>query len=248
MSLQLHNATFGSQAPEVSLNNAFVTLISVAGSTFIYEVLATDNLLSASHIAVSLSYQQLDANQSVTRDLGIYDTLTNAFNGVNRLVSINNTLVDATACGGSSSSAASSSSATDSSTSSSSSSTISCLVQTGVDTGTANLGFGIIAGQTYFLSLQLRNADYISPIQVSLEDADVMEIFASGTKRIFQVSALQNIPSSANLQFNYGYQQLIANQSVWRDFAIYETVTSAVHDAFPLVSSNTLLIDAANCD
>ena len=229
------------------MNNAYITLVSANGSTFIYEVLAIENLPASSLLSINLNYQQLDANLNVVRDIGVYETPTYAFNGVNHLVSTTSVLVDTAACSGTSSSAITSSSSVASSSSSSSPSII-CETQTGADTGTANLGFGIMAGHNVYLSLQLRNADYASPIQVNLENADVMEIFASSTKRIFQVSALQTIPSSANVHFNYGYQQLDANQSVWRDVAIHDTATNAVYGSFPLSVSNTQLVDATHCN
>jgi hypothetical protein len=250
LSLQVENADLGWQFPEVQLNNAYVTLVSANGSIFIYELLALENLPSSSQLSVYLNYQQLDANLNVTRTLSLYDTASYAVNGVNPLVITNSVLVDAVTCnGGSSQSSSSSETSQSSSTSSASSSSpaVICEAQAGLDTGNANLGFGIVQGQNVYMSLQLRNADYTSPIQISLPNADVFEVFSSGGKRIFQVSAQQHIPGSANFEFNYSYQQAITNQSVWRDVAVFDTVTGAINGIFPLTSSNNLLIDASNC-
>lgn len=253
LSLQVQNADLGWQFPEVQLNNAYVTLVSTNGSTFIYEVLALENLPSTSLTSIYLNYQQLNANLNVTRTIGIYETITSAVNGANPLATTLTTLVDTASCNGNSSSTTNSSStATQSSgattsSASSSSPTVVCETQAGVDKGTASLGFGVLQGQNVFLSLQLRNANYTSTIQISLPEADVVEVFNSGGKRIFQVSALQNIPAVANFQLNYGFQQTIANQNVWRDVAIHDTITGAINGIFPLSTSSSLLVDAASC-
>ncbi len=250
LSLQLQNAAFsGWEFPQIHLNNGYAYLVSANGSTFIYEVVAVENLPADTPLIVNLSYQQFDANQNVIRDIGVYDTLTNAFNNY-RMASVATVLVDTAECSGSSSSASSNSSDSSSSVTSSSSSSspsVICEAQTGADAGTANLGFGMMAGQNFYMSLQVRNADYTSPIQVSLENAIVYEVFGAGNRRIFQVSAQQNIPSSTNFQFDYGYQQVIANQSVWRDVAVHDNISFAINGILPLTVSNTLLVDASNC-
>lgn len=253
LSLQLQNAAFsGWEFPQIHLNNGYAYLVSANGSTFIYEVVAVENLPSNTPLFVNLSYEQFDANQNVVRDIGVYDTLTNAFNNY-RLASVTTVLVDTATCSGNSSSTSSSSSEASNSSDSSSSATSSsspsviCEAQAGADVGTARVDVGIMADQRFYMSLEVRNANYTSPIQVNLENAIVYEVFAVGNRRIFEVSPQQNIPSSAHFQFDYGYQQVIANQSVWRNVAVHDTASNAVNGAWALSSSNTLLIDASNC-
>lgn len=125
-----------------------------------------------------------------------------------------------------------------------------CDAGTQAFSGATPTGFGVVASQHFYVRAALTNATFVG-LNLSLSSPNIQFNLAQGgngsTSAIFDVTAINAITASEQLQAAFNYQATDANQTTSVTFTVHSTKTEAVNSSNALSTNSVKLLSGVNC-